>query len=201
MARAGRRTIALENRPDRPLSERAIIDATLAFANGADLRIDGEGESQPAVQILGTKAEIAAIGSRQREAIRQYLARVMQEPATLARELLSQGWTKSWAKVERVVRLTEAGVSIRYYDRFFTPYLLANRGILLLLDPERGFRAKLCQCQLSTCGDFFHEIRPPRGRPQRRYCSPGHMELGHKERGPNRMRRIRTPLKQRRKTK
>jgi hypothetical protein len=220
MAHARRKIIILENRPDHPLSERAIIDATLAFANGADLRIDGEGdpemrlsgaegevvleikgESEPAVQISGTEAEIAAIGYRQREAISRYLARVMKEPGTLARELLDQGWIKSWAKVERVVRPTEAGVSIRYYDRFFTPYLLANRGILLLLDPERGFGKKLCQCQLSTCGDFFLEVRPPRGRPQRRYCSAGHMELGHKERGPIRMRKIRTRRKQRRKTK
>jgi len=220
MAQARRRTITLENRRDRPLSEREIIDATLAFANGADLRIDGEGEhemrlsetdgevvleikgeSEPAVQISGTKAEIAAIGNRQREAIRRFLVRVMKEPGTLGRELLNQGWTKSWAKVERVVRPTEAGVSIRYYDRLFTPYLLANRGILLLLDPERGFGEKLCQCQLGACGDFFLEIRPPRGRPQRRYCSAEHMALGHKERGAIRMRKIRTTLRQRRKTK
>lgn len=216
MAHARRGIITLENRPDHPLSERAIIDATLAFANGADLRIDGEGEpemrlsgadgevvleiegeSQPAVQISGTEAEIAAIGHRQREAIRGYLGRVMREAGTLARELLKQGWTKSWGKVERVVRPIEAGVSIRYYDRFFTPYLLANRGILLLLDPERGFGGKLCQCRLSTCGNFFLEVRPPRGRPQRRYCSAAHMELAHKERGLIRMRKIRTTLKRR----
>jgi hypothetical protein len=220
MAHARRRAITLENTPDHPLSERAIIDATLAFANGADLRIDGEGEpgmrlsgadgevvleiegeSQPAVQISGSKTEIAAIGYRQREAIRRFLARVVKEPGTLARELVNQGWSKSWAKVERVVRPTETGVSIRYYDRFFTPYLLANRGILLLLDPERGFGEKLCQCRLSACGDFFLEVRPPRGRPQRRYCSAEHMELGHKERGALRMRKIRTTPKRRRKTK
>jgi hypothetical protein len=220
MAHARPRAITLENRPDHPLSERAIIDATLAFANGADLRIDGEGEpelrlsgadgevvleikgeAEPAVQISGTEAEIAAIRHRQQAAIRGFLARVMQEPGDLARELLNQGWTKSWSRVERVVRPTEAGVSVSYYDRFFTPYLLANRGILLLLDPERGFGEKLCQCQLSTCGDFFLEIRPPRGRPQRKYCSAEHMQLGHKERGAIRMRKIRTTLKQPRKTK
>ena len=52
-------------------------------------------------------------------------------------------------------------------------------GTLLLLDPRRKFGKQLCVCGWAVCGRFFFAKQPPRGRPQRKYCRPGHMERAH----------------------
>ncbi len=44
--------------------------------------------------------------------------------------------------------------------------------LLLFLDKRDVFGARLCKCQLASCGKFFMKRQPARGRPVTRYHSP-----------------------------
>lgn len=62
----------------------------------------------------------------------------------------------------------------------------------LLVDPQRPFRSRLCNCQYSNCRRFFMSpAKKGPGRQRTRYCSPQHGEAGDAERSPVRMKKAR----------
>jgi hypothetical protein len=64
-------------------------------------------------------------------------------------------------------------------------------GLILLLDEKRGFKQKLCECQWGPCGILFFEVKPPTGRPQRKYCGETHMQKAHDGNAAKRMKKYR----------
>jgi hypothetical protein len=192
MERGRGKVITLVNTDERPLSEREVVDATLAFANGSDLRIDGT---------VPPKYPEDAV-ERLQALIRNHLERVLSEPTALARELWEAGWLKSpgvWARAHEIARAIEGGIAIDSRGEYISGYQIANRGVALLLDPRPprapDFQRKLCQCQFSECRRFFLEAQRGRGRPQRLYCCKDHMLRGHDERGEVRMKNHRAKKK------
>jgi hypothetical protein len=231
-----RRTKTLVNKPDEPLSDSEIAEATIAFANGHEINIRGQrstksiwkdqegafivveddkeaecgylkeyfsdaaGVQRNEMEFLNadgvkTVFEFPPSGPEHLRAIvRERLNLVMTNPGALAKKLLTQ---ESRSDIRKVLKATDRGLSILEYEVFWTKEQLFNRGIEFLLDERRSFGAKLCQCQLHTCGKFFFEIRPKRGRRQRRYCTNDHMHDGHKEKKRARTQQVRDNKKKR----
>lgn len=215
--------LQLKNTPDAPLTERQIVEATIAFTNGARLEIEGlvrrgidkeTGDAALALQIRVAKAfqelskeDGGKLGGESfpqgpfptsvdeyrravRVTTREIISDVLNKPKVAAgvivrRELVSHVHQKP------VVRQTEQGLSFRSYYEFNNFVELVDVGVLLLADVERGFREKLCECQLDGCGVFFFEKKPKTGRPQRKYCTPSHMLEAHSLNAPKRMARRR----------
>ena len=180
------------NTDERALSEREVVDATLAFANGSDVRFDG---TAPAKYAEGALERLQTL-------IRDHLERVLSEPTALARELWRLVGLKSpgvWARTHEIARAIDGGIAIDSRGEFISGYQLANRGIALLLDPRPprapDFQRKLCRCRFSECRRFFLEEQRGRGRPQRFYCCKDHMLRGHDERGEQRMKKHRAEKK------
>jgi hypothetical protein len=104
-----------------------------------------------------------------------------------ARDVLSQ-------RIEQLVAspcvLISASVDQKVISR--GPWGALIYALWLLVDPQRPFRARLCNCQYSKCRRFF--MKPPKkgpGRQRTRYCSPQHGEAGDAERSPVRMKKAR----------
>src|SRR5580698_4819211 len=99
MAHATPATILLINKPFEPLSEEAIVDATIALANGFELKIEGQElpSTPPIKTTVGTFIEVPFPAVRveyitgatieQRTILRSQLIRVMANPGLLAMEL------------------------------------------------------------------------------------------------------------------
>jgi len=151
------------------MSDEALLDATLAFANGAELQMEEWRERD------------AETLESQREVIRGYLERILRgEWRKLAQELLDQGWQKwSTSTVRRAVRLTDEGLEISYHEQLHSAHLLAMWGVALLL--SKPLRLDLCKCHYSECQKFFWKVVPTKGPPRRTYCSDEHLKLGHSE--------------------
>jgi hypothetical protein len=210
------KTIRLTNTPQRPLSEREIAEATIAFANGARLDIEGlertsltgstgDKELEVLLRILrsfpksgrepGSPAEavpqtVADLRANYRSDTKALLSAALKKPEAAAAVLVDRG-TEHVVHLRPLLRKVPGGLSLTSYYQFATELDLVKVGQILLIDRERGFLAKLCQCQLEECGDFFFEVKPATGRPQRLYCSREHMLRAHDENASARMARRR----------
>lgn len=187
--------------------------ATVAFANGARLDIDGleptslagstgEKQLQTSVQLLRLLAERKKLSlddlpssadelrANWRSDTKVLLALALKRPEKAAAVLAERG-SEGLVHVRPILRKVSGGLSLASYYQFATELELVALGQILLIDKDRGFLEKLCQCQLEECGDFFFEVKPPTGRPQRRYCSREHMLRAHDENASARMARRR----------
>jgi hypothetical protein len=94
-------------------------------------------------------------------------------------------------RVNHSIGPSDKGIKLVIYYEFPTFFNLVILGLTLLLDESRRFRQKLCECQWTPCRLFFFEIKPPTGRPQRKYCCSEHMLKAHDENAANRMKKRR----------
>jgi hypothetical protein len=213
------RIIKLRNTPVHPLSEQEIAEATLAFANGATLkllgkdtffkgrRVDDEilkgffarrtasrdkAPSDHKGKVTTDEFQKYAAGFHEaiRENIRGDISRSLLDPSAVARSIVERDDT-AFLHVNPIVHATARGLQLTYHHRFASFIDLVVFGLILLVDESRPFREKLCECHLQSCRLFFFEIKPPTGRPQRRYCSEEHLKAAHAQNAPRRMRKIR----------
>jgi hypothetical protein len=199
--------IKLRNTETQPLSEREIVEATVAFANGATLELKdfAEGRSSQPSEEETTPSRSDSWGEpRTAEQIREDERRVTRELLSyiLSGPMLEEdvnGLTdqdlSSLINPRPFFRKVDGGLTLRFAYSFCSDSDLTTLGVILLEDTERPFKEKLCQCRLESCGLFFFEVKPPTGRPQRKYCSEEHMLMAHDQNAPNRMkkRRRRSP--------
>jgi hypothetical protein len=218
MERTRRKAITLTNSPDKPLTEKEIVDATLAFANGAKIDIrdpvanpgdlahsvgDKKIESSLAVMKLMRERGLAP-GSADnvvtnideyragvRAALRRRLAHSLRDRRAVAREFIADG-ASELINPTIVIHPTADGLDLTNHYSFSTFVDLIVLGEVLLLATSRDFRHKLCQCQWEPCGLFFFEIKPPTGRPQRKYCGEDHMLKAHDLNAAGRMKKSRS---------
>jgi hypothetical protein len=186
-----KKLIVLRNTLENPIGERQIIEATIAYANGARLQVEQTGADNVSVYTLDERFDSDA--KRFRSHVHRELQLTITNPDAVAAEILQREGYSAMVPVRREVRKVPGGVQILLHENFESISALVQLGVLLLLDTTREFRDKLCQCGWSPCGRFFLETKPPRGRPQRKYCRPMHLELAHNLNATERMRKHRAP--------
>jgi hypothetical protein len=211
--------ITLRNTPERPLTAEEIVNATISFANGDTLDLkdlvdpfqwsrDGikpevaetyvgnrelrRREERDASESGSKPRTIKQIRDQWRFSTRETLTYYLTEPL-LPEDANSLINLDFFPRINGRVhfRRTATGLTLDFYYTFATGLDLVSLGELLIEDTERPFGKKLCQCQLKSCGRFFLEVKPPTGRPQRRYCCPEHLKAAHAQNAPKRMQRIR----------
>jgi hypothetical protein len=143
--------VALANEPllTRPLISRLLL-------GGGRESVDGE--------IVGTLSDAF------RKQFTEWLDLIISNPAQARRKLASA----VNGVLRDVVFLPFAGShGVRYRIVSRTPGTALHYAVLLLLlNDELGFGARLARCRLESCRRFFLKERS-----KRRYCSPGHMKL------------------------
>ena len=211
--------IKLRNTPERPLLEEEIVNATIAFANGARLDLKDlvdpfqwsfDGITPEKIEtyvgdeaLMHNEERLALRGGRELRPISQ----IREDARSMTRDILSyylidpvlpedveglSGFDLFPSINGRVyMRMTANGCTLDFYYTFATDLELVRLGEFLIQDSERKFGKRLCQCQLKSCGRFFLEVKPATGRPQRRYCDPEHLKEAHALNASKRMRRIR----------
>jgi hypothetical protein len=116
-----------------------------------------------------------------------------QEFADLLREAAGSDQSMLYAREfeQRAIELVGGGVNVEpvsamdgprlrlAYDRTFRDLHAAlSNGVLLLLDPQRGFGKALCVC--GHCSKFYLAHRNPKGGPaNRQYCSANCRSRAH----------------------
>jgi hypothetical protein len=218
MERAKSKIIALKNDSLNPLSEREIVDATIAYANGANLVINGLGDrhlrdwlsGQVELRELASKAGMkhpldldpsvmntdveefkTLVRKRAREVIALSFHDVVAAAETFRRGPLVKTATYHSFGIRCSISDSPKGLRFNTEFAFDTFVDLVELGLALLLDDRRGFREKLCECQWGPCGFLFFEIQPPTGRPQRKYCCSDHMLKAHDLNAAERMKKYR----------
>lgn len=198
----------LLNTAQQPASERELVEATLEFANGADLELNGvllppappgfhesgqdlwgfpsgEGSTSTAWETVWRESQ-----ERLRGNLRDRLVQVIAQPEAAA-AVAVRAWR--WSRAHPVLRLVPGGLRLAIHYPLAGVEDLCDLSIALILDVERGRRADLCRCQLETCGQFFFVDRRASNRPRTKYCSPAHMLAFHGgERGAARVRKHRS---------
>lgn len=241
------RLITLTNDADYPLSEEEIVEATIAFANGAEILLkDREGgphrpkeiaerelarrrilekevsnlrrsakdvlrswksgentplsdEAKAEWESLAQMTTIEQLANKFRKRARETISLSLNDPLEGAGSfwdgLLGDFPTMSLGReflVDHRLDHSDKGIRLVIYYRFPTFFNLVVLGLALLLDDRRRFREKLCQCQWGPCGFLFFEVKPPTGRPQRKYCCSEHLLKAHDENAAKRMKRKRS---------
>jgi hypothetical protein len=190
----------IENLPPG-LTERALIDNALEFANSGDLE---------AFRAVSGPYELMSLPKQfyeeVRSAVRMGLTNIIKArkdnrdaPADAAK----------WRELRTRVLLAAdegGGQHLIFLDALprapggragkpdFEPTAPFAYVLLLLLDAEKPYRRKLCQCNLRDCGKFFFAKLPKNGtgRPQTEYCpDSNHRELAHRATAPERVRHSR----------
>jgi hypothetical protein len=248
MERRKIKRITLTSDSINPPSEKEFVEATIAFANGAELEVNGywprSGENprfdksptgddnlqelidlalavwkahelkdkldqqgkkldDKYLRIITTAQErppymptLAAFRSHLRKCVCEILSLSFRDPAAAADFVLEHGLIQGFPYISFRNRysLGQSAGGLRLNTEYtFTNFSDAVLlGVVLMLDERRGFREKLCQCQWEPCGLFFFEIKPPTGRPQRKYCCSEHMLKAHDLNAANRMKKFRS---------
>lgn len=224
------RRLRLRNTMKSPLSEQDIVDATVAFANGATIELLDLVEpiepfepiefchatlSESAIAELSMEDAQAALDKNERlleeyeKSVGQLKTKLLVSvdfDRRLTRDILRAqvshplGSTKALLAVDLFpsinirprLRKVGNGFSLSFFYFFASESALVHLGRFLLVDRARPFGNKLCQCELESCGLFFFEVKPPTGRPQRKYCCSAHMIKAHDQNAAERMRRKRS---------
>lgn len=202
--------VKLLNTPQQPATAQELVDATLQIANGAEVEINGvrvppppAGFALPAEDLWGFNGSQDATAAPPswdavwtqtladlRQDLRTRLDEVMTAPDAAAARAV-RGW--HWTRLQTVLRLAPEGLRLATHYPVTGVADLCDVGIALLLDVERGRRADLCKCQLSSCGRYFFVDRGAGNRPRTRYCSTAHMLAFHGgDRGAARVRKHRS---------
>jgi hypothetical protein len=188
-----RKRLGVKSESAFALSEQGVVEATIEFANGVSPSAPDIPESSLAdPKVKGLLARIEQQTEESRELCRTYLANIVSMPTStsLGDQYLKTDLLQS-IKVKPYFRKAGDGFTLDFRYEIETITSLAILGGLLLEDPHRGFRKKLCQCQLESCGKFFFKIQPPKGAPQKKYCCKEHMLEAHDLDAANRMKKRR----------
>jgi hypothetical protein len=178
----------LKNLADRPLTESEIVDATVAFANGARLEIEGleprgtlgkTGDEELArnmrayarlheggIVLSGRRVAVQPPMARtleewrhlQRAGTRAGLERILSNPTAAAKWFVEGTDLAEEISVSAVFRVPPSQLLTHRYS-FATYCDLVLLGQILLADASRAFQAKLCQCLYPHCGMFFFEMK------------------------------------------
>jgi hypothetical protein len=174
--------LSLKNTPIDPLSEEQIVEAAIAFANGAT------------ISLLDQVARPTALEAELRqELIRGHLGEIISgnvDEEDLSTGLDDDGFFKTISP-RLYLRKTKKGFTVAFYYTFADWFSVVKLGSFFLHDSERPFRERLCRCQLASCGRFFFKIQHATGAPQRKYCCSEHMLKGHDLSAASRMKKRR----------
>jgi hypothetical protein len=195
-------------------TEQDIVDATVAFQNGATLVVNGEPDFNRKESVLETSvqvweqlvselreigltclppnaAPISDLPSRYPNAHGEFLAAFVSDRAATEDKLVSRGIASSINVHATLWQPTKDGMAIVHHYEFSNPFDVITVGTALLFDRGKGFGQRLCQCQLESCRKFFFEKKAATGRPARRYCKTQHMLKAHDLNAPGRMKKRR----------
>jgi hypothetical protein len=179
----------LRNFVTAPANDDSLVEAVLAFANGAELIIVGQPDcgvprSRPADRapyvellqdVVGERSILPMLTDnlgRRRPAIPVIrLGRRSDSLPAPIRGLRS-------IRVERVVISRPRGYSLAYFRQFRTVGALLAEVATLIADPDKPYARALCRCQYPACRNFYLARKNPKGGPANRiYCEPEHRRL------------------------
>jgi hypothetical protein len=209
----------LINEPANPLTKAQIVEATLAFVDGASIAINryepgpsidefifrarkfreltNDGAVGPFVVLIPASIATAEdLYSHLRTSVATVLGQSLTNPIGTA-EMIGQdgfqlipGCNFGSGRTRHVRLHSQSGYRLTTYYEFANPIQLIEWGLLLILDGAMGFREKLRRCK--RCARFFLEVKPKTGRPNNIYCQTGCMEAFHNSGGAARMRALRS---------
>lgn len=177
------------------LTEREYIEAALAFANGdpnAEFLgwLDGvRRDPKPVQPGLSQIEEVEKDFPNLRTELREGLTYLTQNDPEHRRGTVEN--LTGWIAIFPVFRSEPDGLKVQHRILAADTRAGMHYALALLLDPSRPYGKDLCQCQLEECGRFFFQIKPPTGRPQRRYCCSDHMDKAHELNSGERVRKSR----------
>jgi len=180
----------LRNLKTTPASDDFLVDALLAFANGAEVTIVGqprygEPHSKAADRPVYVELLKDTIGGRQsilpmltdKDGRQRPMVAVIdlgRSNASLPSPIRSLGSVS----VKRIVVGRPRGYSLAYFRQFHTARAALAEAAMLIVDPYRPYGRALCRCQYPACQKFYFARKNPRGGPPNRtYCTPKHREL------------------------
>jgi hypothetical protein len=183
------------------LTERALIDNALQFANSGELSA-----FKSASGIIEMMELPAPFYREERAALRAALTDIIKArddkkgaPAGAVewrrrrnRVLLAsdEGGGQHLIVLDSLPRAAGGRVGLAHY----APTAQFAYVLLLFLDEEKPYGLDLCQCNLKDCGKFFFAKLPRKGtgRMQRQYCpESNHREMAHRATAPERVRKSR----------
>jgi hypothetical protein len=213
----------LINDPLHPLTDAQIVDATLAFVNGADIALNRlepgcsieECISQarkfrefstneverPFLDVPLAFGSTAELHSYLRNRVAVILGHALTDPAATAKVIdkdgfqLIPGYYFGSCNV-RLVRLhSQSGYRLTSCYEFQNSIQLIELGLFLILAQGTGFRERLRRCKWNGCAWFFLIVKPETGRSKSHYCRSDCMEQLHNSRGAARMKKLRRARK------
>ena len=219
----------LINGPLDPLSDVQIVNAALAFVNGASVVINrykpdlvsieerifhahklremtSEGAATSFVDLLPESIKTSEdVFAHLRERVTVVLQHALTNPVATATAIsqdgfqLIRGLNFGSCSTQHVLIHSRQGYRVASYYEFANPVQLVEWGLVLILDEAKGFRELLRRCRWERCAHFFLAVKPKIGRPKRHFCDSKCMEGLHNDGGAMRMKRIRSDPKYARK--
>lgn len=181
----------LRNLATAPASDDSLVDALIAFVNGADLIICGqksrfgEPHSKAVDRPIYSALLQAAIDGEPSILPMLTDKEGHQRPvfAVISLGLRNDALPEpirgiASVSVSRVLLARPQGYSLGYFRQFRTARAALAEATVLTLDPARPYARKLCRCKYPDCQKFYFAEKNLRGGPPNRiYCTPKHRKL------------------------
>ena len=167
--------VKLVNTSGAPIPDEALVRATLAHANGAEIFMNGVRQPDPSPSRL----RLVSVLERIHQA--HGLGPSIEARGHVFREILEQSLRLlGRLDVRPVYEIGPGGLLLDYFRDFLTVDAAMSYAVLLMLDQRQPFGKALCRCRLSRCGQFYLAARSPNGGPANRtYCTPEHRAESH----------------------
>jgi hypothetical protein len=181
----------LRNLVTAPATDDALVDALLAFANGAELVIVGQDARFGEPRALDSDRAVY-VEALERAVERQEGPIPMlrhpdgrPRPSFMVMRLGRGSGTRKLPRplrglpavaTERViVPVGRRGYSLAWFRQFRTAASALAEALMLVLDPEKPYAKALCRCRYPECRKFYLARKNPKGGPANRtYCSKQH---------------------------
>jgi hypothetical protein len=193
---SSRPVLRLKNSVTEPLDDRAVLHATLAFANGSALFLEPTRDGLPDIREVARQGDAAEWPSKLWQSVGAFLHEDEQLRAK-SRAVLSDISSTRTRSVPRalkaaisddawICRLNERPVVYRRkgvelvgrFSSFEDHRAVVARGITLFA--QHDCPALVGRCKLGSCGVFFVARQNPKGGPPNRiYCRSDHRDLHH----------------------
>jgi hypothetical protein len=166
----------LLNRFGGAASDDTLVEALLAFANGAEVvlrtGLGGEDWISPPVP------------EEWRERFCSFLRVVAgRDLSRIDREFDFIFHVLQRLRPVPIYKSVAAGIRLGYFHDFPDPETALSFASLLLLDVEKPYGKALSQCKLPTCNQFYLAKKNPEGGPPNfNYCKPEHRDEAHNSR-------------------